>query len=100
MIPFSNFQTSLNILCNKVIEAEDERDDLVQLVGQLAITVEHILDNDLSVSEEVEVRGKIDSSFEKVLDILNKQHMEKTNAKIDSLTNPFIDSLEWDDSAI
>lgn len=78
----------MEYLCNKVIDTEDERDFLLNLLGRVLILVEKDLSEGLSDREEVLLSEVIEEGFDVISEQMDRMAVELSNDQMREFRRP------------
>ena len=81
---------SLDWMCEKVIDTEEERDQMLNLLGRVSLLATRVIEGEASSTEEVFLRELLNEAFEEMGRVIERKQVEKNNVQMSKLNNPTI----------
>lgn len=82
-----------NWYCNRVCEAEEARDEILNQLGRVCLLAEKSLSGEASMTEEVYLMAEIHNAFELMGRVIEEKQTRRSNVQINRFNNPELDAI-------
>lgn len=89
----ATWSPALDWMTSKAVDREEERDELLNMLGKVCILTEAVIEGDATASEEVYLRELIKQAFWVMGSIIENKQREISNVQMDRLNNPELDAI-------